>query len=71
MPKHFFQKDGECDEFEELIITVTPETRMVEFELDGQMIAVNTRVGREMVLSKCGFRRRWGSHIGESRRILI
>ncbi len=39
--------DGECDEFEELVITVTPETRMVEFELDGEMIAVNTRVVRE------------------------
>lgn len=39
--------DGECDEFEELVITVTPATRQVEFELDGQKIQVNTRVVRE------------------------
>ncbi len=39
--------DGECDEFEELVITVTPETKLIEFELDGEMIAVNTRVVRE------------------------
>jgi hypothetical protein len=71
MPKHFCQKDGEGDEFKELVITVTPETRMVEFELDGQMIAVNTRVGREMVLPKCGPCRRWGSQIGRSPRALL
>jgi hypothetical protein len=50
---------------------VTPETRMVEFELDGQMIAVNTHVGREMVLPKCGPCRRWGSQIGRSPRALL
>ena len=39
--------EGGCDAFEELTITVTSETKLIEFELDGEMIVVNARVVRE------------------------
>ena len=39
--------DGESDAFEELVITVTSETKLIGFEVDGQMVAVNARVVRE------------------------
>ena len=39
--------DGECDEFEELRITVLPEFQMVSFEYDGNIINVTTRVVEE------------------------
>jgi hypothetical protein len=39
--------DGECDELEEVWITVTPDTRLVKFQLGGRELAVRTRVVQE------------------------
>ena len=36
--------DGKCDDFEELVIRVLPETRMITFKLEGKMMTVDTRV---------------------------
>ena len=47
--------DGECDEFEQLWITVLPQTRMITFELDGEWITVNTRVIEELEMVDFAF----------------
>jgi hypothetical protein len=39
--------EGECDETEELIITVLHETRDITLEIDGEMKTVTTRVVKE------------------------
>ena len=39
--------EKECDELEEVWITVLPETRLVEFSQDGRSYAVRTRVVQE------------------------
>ena len=40
-------QEKECDELEEVWITVLPETRLVEFNQDGRSYAVRTRVVQE------------------------
>src|SRR5262245_37833955 len=40
-------QENECDELEEVWITVLPETRLVEFDQGGQHFAVRTRVVQE------------------------
>ena len=50
--------DGECDEFEELVITVLPQTRTITFELDGELITVNTRVIEEFETADGAFSER-------------
>jgi hypothetical protein len=39
--------DGECEELEELWITMLPQTRVIEFEFGGQQRAARTRVMEE------------------------
>ncbi len=39
--------EGECEELEEVVITVLNETRIVSFELEGEPITVHTRVVEE------------------------
>jgi hypothetical protein len=38
---------GDCDELEELWITVTPETRSIAMRIDGQLRTIDTRVVEE------------------------
>lgn len=39
--------EGECDEVEELVITVTGDTYMIAMEIDGKLQNINTRVVEE------------------------
>lgn len=40
-------EEGECDELEEVVITVLNETRQVSFEVDGETVTALTRVVEE------------------------
>lgn len=39
--------EGECEELEEVVITVLNETRLISFEVDGEPVTVHTRVIEE------------------------
>jgi hypothetical protein len=57
--------DGDCDELEELQITVLPEFEMFSFEYNGQMVDVTARVIEEYETADGEFKERSRNFFGE------